>query len=163
MPPKDYFKDYLKILQQYNNAPSTSVRDGRFEVSFRTEDIFGGLPKKPLTLEQAYNTLKWKSGEGSPFSTITVLAKNPNYKEPKRNGGKLEIKPITKTRLNEIDIVELDKTIAKNKSNTFYIIAIESLIQCGNDYDRSFDTEENREIVRKLFEKYNNQIFDIRL
>ena len=86
MPPKDYFKDYLKILQQYNNAPSTSVRDGRFEVSFRTEDIFGGLPNKPLTLEQAYNTLKWKSGEGSPFSTITVLAKNPNYKEPKRNG-----------------------------------------------------------------------------
>ena len=65
--------------------------------------------------------------------------------------------------MNEIDIVELDKTIAKNKTNTFYIIAIESLIQCGNDYDRSFDTEENREIVRKLFEKYNNQIFDIRL
>lgn len=162
MPPKDYFKKYVDLLQQYNNAPSISDID-KFEISFRVEDIFGGFPDKPLTLEQAYNTLKWKSGEGSPFSTITVLAKNPNYKEPKRNGEKLEIKPITKTRLNEIDIDELDKTIAKNKTNTFYIIAIENLIQCGDDYDRSFDTEENREIVRKLFEKYNNQIFDIRL
>lgn len=156
MPPKNYH-----LLNQNN-----------WVVEFKIPDYTHKEPYEPIgemvamSLDDAFGLLentKIESESGLVVGLCRAIVKNPDYNPSVQQSGKLDIKPITKSKLSNMNKDTLQE--AYNKSlvkNSVYVKTEVYALNVNKDKD-NFDTETNRNVIKGVFEKYNGEFYGIEI
>lgn len=155
MPPKDYTPLLKSKWEVTFNIPNAVIQTDADMVN-----ITRNIEKKyiPITLEEAYAVLRDK--KLAKFSTMycKVIVRNEKYaKHYAHSNTKLRIQPVNKERLGGMGD-EIKRIKDKDIPSSEFLLKNACLLN-RNDTTMDFDSEENREIVKCVFEEYNNEIY----
>ena len=159
MPPKDY-----KPLLNSKWEVTFNIPDTLMQVDVDTVNITRKIEKKPIpiTLDEAYEVLCNKELAKSPMMFCKVIVRNEKYaKHYTHSNTKLRIQPVNKERLwgmNE----EIKRIKDENIPSSEFVLKNACLLN-RNNATMNFDSEENREIVKRVFEECNNEIYKFML
>lgn len=115
-----------------------------------------------ISLDEAFELLKKKKiGVSGPLCAFFVIVKNKNYIPPIQIEGRLKIQPMTKERLAAYDKTWISKMEERRMhGDAPFIFCTGGIISADRTTD-TYHTERNMEIIKNVFEKYDNLIYGI--
>ena len=155
MPPKDY-----KPLLESKWEVTFNIPNAVIQTDADTVNITRNIEKKyiPITLEEAYAVLRDKELAKFPTMFCKVIVRNEKYaKHYAHSNTKLRIQPVNKERLGGMGD-EIKRIKDKDIPSSEFLLKNACLLN-RNNTTMDFDSEENREIVKRVFEVCNNEIY----
>ena len=139
---KKWMDDYMRIHSDSGNSVSTAFAS-----------------PNTISLDEAFGLLKKKKINGSaPLCAFFVIVKNADYIPPRQIEGKMKIQPMTKERLAAYDKTWIAKMEERRmKCDAPFMLRTGGIVSADRTTD-SYYTEQNMEIIKNVFEKYDIQM-----